>query len=82
MSSKITGLNPRTFDLVVWGCTGFTGQLTLEYLSKTYPEMRIALGGRNEKKLLELRTRFNLGDQYGIITADIANLDSLDLMTR
>ena len=26
----------REFDLVIWGATGFTGQLVVEYLAQNY----------------------------------------------
>jgi short subunit dehydrogenase-like uncharacterized protein len=49
----------REFDVVVWGATGFTGQLVAEYLLERYGvdgPLRWALGGRNESKLAVLRT--------------------------
>ena len=48
----------REFDIIVWGATGFTGRLTAEFLLERYGldgTLRWALGGRNEKKLEEVR---------------------------
>lgn len=48
---------PRDFEVVVWGATGFTGQLVAEHLSRNYGSnqpLRWALGGRNQAKLEEL----------------------------
>ena len=44
----------REFDLIIWGATGFTGNLTAQYLLNKYGVdggLRWALGGRNETKL-------------------------------
>ena len=44
----------REFDVIVWGATGFTGELVSQYLAKTYGvggELRWAIAGRNREKL-------------------------------
>jgi short subunit dehydrogenase-like uncharacterized protein len=49
----------RQFDVIVWGATGFTGQLVVEYLTKQYgtdgSKLRWAMAGRNESKLQSVR---------------------------
>lgn len=50
----------RMYDLLVYGATGFTGQLVANYLAKNAPpSLRWGIAGRDEKKLqsiaLELR---------------------------
>ena len=59
------------FDIVVWGATGFTGRLTAEYLLERYGtgSFRWALGGRNQKKLEEVREAISHGS--GAETADL-----------
>jgi short subunit dehydrogenase-like uncharacterized protein len=48
----------RDYDLVLFGATGFTGELTAEYLAAhAPPATRWALAGRNERKLEDVRTR-------------------------
>ncbi|MEF8806411.1 MAG: saccharopine dehydrogenase NADP-binding domain-containing protein, partial [Bacteroides sp.] len=46
----------NNYDIVVWGATGFAGQLVAEHLTSHYPaaELSVALGGRNESKLRRL----------------------------
>ena len=47
-------MNEREFDVVVYGATGFTGQLVAEYLLGQYGQdqgLRWAIAGRNEEKL-------------------------------
>jgi saccharopine dehydrogenase (NAD+, L-glutamate forming) len=41
---------PRDFDIVLWGASGFTGSLVAEYLA-TVPGLRWAIAGRNPAKL-------------------------------
>jgi short subunit dehydrogenase-like uncharacterized protein len=51
-------MTDRQYDVVLFGATGFTGQLTAEYLArKAGPETRGALAGRNLAKLEEVRRR-------------------------
>jgi len=46
----------RTYEIVLWGATGFTGQLTAEYLARHAPDdLRWALAGRNLRKLEDVR---------------------------
>jgi len=48
----------RTYDIVLFGATGFTGGLTAEYLARNAPpDCRWALAGRNQGKLEALRGR-------------------------
>jgi short subunit dehydrogenase-like uncharacterized protein len=48
----------KTFDLIVWGASGFTGHLVTDYLARTYGtggELRWAIAGRNREKLEQVR---------------------------
>jgi short subunit dehydrogenase-like uncharacterized protein len=48
----------RTYDVVVFGATGYTGGLTAEYLARQAPAgTRWALAGRNREKLEAVRAR-------------------------
>lgn len=51
----------RQFDIVLWGCTGFTGALVAEYfatdVAKKHPELKWALCGRSEAKVTELKEK-------------------------
>jgi short subunit dehydrogenase-like uncharacterized protein len=62
----------REHDVVLFGCTGFTGALTAEYLSaNAAASTRWALAGRNREKLEALRDR---------LAADNAELAGLPLL--
>lgn len=47
----------RRFDVVLFGASGFTGQLVAEYLVRHYAgsDLRLALAGRSKTKLEEVR---------------------------
>ena len=72
----------REFDIVVFGATGFVGELTARYLAQSAPEgTRIALAGRSEAKLSAVRDR--LGEraaQWPLIVADSDKPSTLDAM--
>ena len=53
-------MSDREFDVIVWGATGFTGQLVVEHLVDVYGvggDLRWAIAGRNRGKLEALRPR-------------------------
>jgi short subunit dehydrogenase-like uncharacterized protein len=48
----------KTFDLVLWGASGFTGHLVADYLVRTYGtdgDLNWAIAGRNREKLEQVR---------------------------
>ena len=79
-------MGKREFDLVVWGATGFTGQLVVEYLVDTYGvdgDLKWAIAGRNEDKLDAVRRASlpdALHDSLPIVLADSADEDTLAAM--
>ncbi len=51
-------MTTRTYDIVIWGATGFTGRLVMAYMAKTYGvdgEIKWAVAGRNAVKLAEVK---------------------------
>lgn len=73
---------PREFDVIVFGATGFVGELTAKHLAEHAPEgTRIALAGRTETKLAAVRRR--LGERaagWPLVVADSDSPASLDAM--
>ena len=63
--------NTRELDLIIWGATGFTGQLVSEYISKQYTNSTLKWGiaGRNKEKVLSVAKRLNI-DEEKIFIAD------------
>src|SRR5581483_6710515 len=77
----------REHDVVVFGATGFTGQLTAEYLARRAgPETRGALAGRNLAKLEEVRSRLaeiNIAcAKLPLLKADVNDPDSLRAVAK
>jgi short subunit dehydrogenase-like uncharacterized protein len=65
-----------TFDLVLFGASGFTGRLTAEYLLRRGSAARIALAGRDRGKLEALQRE--LGSELPILTADASDRAALE----
>jgi short subunit dehydrogenase-like uncharacterized protein len=66
----------RTYDVVVFGATGFTGELTALYLAKNAPAgLRWALAGRNRGKLESVQSK--LGVDVDLLIADVEDAASL-----
>ena len=72
----------RSYDLVLFGATGFAGQLTAEYLARHAPrDARWALAGRNQAKLEAVRSELAAIDptlaDLDLITVDAADAAAL-----
>ena len=81
--------NQKNFDIILWGATGFTGQLVAEYLLRQYginKDIKWAMAGRSQEKLQEVQAQ--LGEQAAKVPLLIADskdrlsLDALVSQTR
>jgi short subunit dehydrogenase-like uncharacterized protein len=76
----------RTYEIVVYGATGFTGGLTAEYLARHVPDARWALAGRNRGKLEMVRARLTEIDpklsELPLLSADAGDPASLRAMAE
>jgi short subunit dehydrogenase-like uncharacterized protein len=72
----------REFDVVIFGATGFVGELTAIYLAEHAPPgTRIALAGRSEAKLEKIRAGLPAAAKdWPLIVADSDSPASLDEM--
>lgn len=68
----------RDFDIIVYGATGFTGQLVAEYLGSRDHGVTWAMAGRSLTKLEGVRD--DLGIDVPLITADADDAASLRAM--
>ncbi len=73
-------LKNRPYDIVLIGATGFTGQLTADYLLKQPQPIKLALAGRNPEKLSQIRELL-LADNPTAPTPDIIIADSHDMVS-
>lgn len=72
----------RTFDIVLFGATGFTGGLTADHLAAHLPPgARWALAGRNQAKLERVAARLAAADprrpRPSLVRAEASDADSL-----
>ncbi|MFG2791666.1 saccharopine dehydrogenase family protein [Streptomyces sp. NPDC048419] len=64
----------RPYDIVLFGATGFVGELTAEYLAAHAPDgLRWAIAGRSESKLERLRGRLPGAGKVGVLRADVSD---------
>lgn len=75
-------MTDRSYDIALFGATGFAGGLTADYLAENLPEgARLALVGRNRKKLEKVRDRIAginpAMEQVGLLEADSTDPESL-----
>jgi short subunit dehydrogenase-like uncharacterized protein len=71
------------FDIVVYGATGFTGQLVAEYLATKYKgdgNLKWAMAGRSLDKLASVRAAIGAPADTSLIVADAGDPASLKAM--
>lgn len=72
------------YDLVLFGATGYTGQLCAKYIRDTYDAkgetVKWALAGRSQKRLDAMRAKLRL--QCGVLVADVSNPASIEAMVK
>ena len=71
----------KKYDFIVFGATGFTGKLVVEYLVERYlgnPEIKWALAGRNLEKLKSVAKSKNIPDDICLFTADSNDKTSVE----
>ena len=71
------------FDIVVYGATGFTGQLVAEYLALRYradSDLKWAMAGRSLDKLASVRDAIGAPADTALIVADAGDPASLKAM--
>lgn len=81
----------RAIDIVVYGATGFTGQLVCEHFKQRYDpnnssssneSIKWAIGGRSKQKLESVRSRLGLSQDLPIFVADSFDQKALDEMCK
>src|SRR5258708_34154470 len=71
------------FDIVVYGATGFTGQLVAEYLAAHYKgdgNLKWAMAGRSKDKVASVRDAIGAPADTPLIVADAGDPASLQAM--
>jgi short subunit dehydrogenase-like uncharacterized protein len=76
---------PRTYDVVVFGSTGYTGRLVAGHLRKTYGAngpVKWAMAGRSRAKLEEVRAEIGAPASLPLVVADSNDAASLASMAE
>ena len=82
-SRKQKNMSSSKFDIVVYGATGFTGQLVAEYLAAHYKgdrDLKWAMAGRSKDKLASVRDAIGAPADTPLIVADASDPASLKAM--
>ena len=75
--------NIKEYDFVVYGATGFTGKLVVEYLVHKYSnnsQIKWALAGRNLEKLESVAATKNVPEGTGLLEVDSNHIASIEEM--
>jgi short subunit dehydrogenase-like uncharacterized protein len=78
-------MSSAKFDIVVYGATGFTGQLVAEYLTQHYKgdhALKWAMAGRSLGKLKSVRDAIGAPGNTQLIVADASDAASLKAMAE
>ncbi|MBW7965996.1 trans-acting enoyl reductase family protein [Bradyrhizobium sp. BR 10261] len=78
-------MSSAKFDIVVYGATGFTGQLVAEYLAVHYKndkQLKWAMAGRSLDKLKSVRDAIGAPADTPLIVADASDAASLKAMAE
>jgi short subunit dehydrogenase-like uncharacterized protein len=76
-------MSSSKFDIVVYGATGFTGQLVAEYLAAHYKgdaALKWAMAGRSKDKLAAVRDAIGAPADTPLLVADSSDVASLKAM--
>ena len=69
----------KKYEIIVYGATGFTGQICCKYLRDNYNDLVWAIAGRNGDKLDQIKSDFSLN--CDVVVADGGDIDSLRALT-
>ena len=73
----------REYDLIIYGASGFTGRLAVEYLDENYSDLNWAIAGRNKDKLVKISKNSKCKPDYFIADSnDNENLLRIASKTR
>ena len=73
----------KTYDVVVYGASGYTGRLVVEYMAKQYPKgsgVTWAMAGRNAEKLAQVRDEVGAPSETPLVVADSTDVASIEAM--
>ena len=77
-------MSQKEFDIIVYGASGYTGQLVAEYLFGQYGtgKLRWAMAGRSQDKLETVRRDNGIAEQVPLIVSDATDADALSALVQ
>ena len=78
-------MSDKSVDVVIYGATGFTGKLVVEYMQEKYGKdegISWAIAGRSEEKLNSVREELKVGSNVPQLLVDSNDTDSIASMVQ
>ena len=78
-------MSDKSFDVVIYGATGFTGKLVVEYMQEKHGKdegISWAIAGRSEEKLNSVREELKVGSNVPQLLVDSNDTDSIASMVQ
>ena len=78
-------MSDKSFDVVIYGATGFTGKLVVEYMQEKYgndEDVSWAIAGRSKEKLIAVSEDLKVGSNIPHLLVDSNDTDSIVSMVQ
>ena len=78
-------MSDKSLDVVIYGATGFTGKLVVEYMQENYgndESVSWAIAGRSEEKLKAVSEDLKVGSSVPHLLVDSNDTDSIESMVK
>ena len=78
-------MSDKSFDIVIYGATGFTGKLVVEYMQEKYgndESVSWAIAGRSKEKLIAVSEDLKVGSNVPHLLVDSNDTDSVASMVQ
>ncbi len=78
-------MSDKSLDVVIYGATGFTGKLVVEYMQENYgndESVSWAIAGRSEEKLKAVSEDLKVGSNVPHLLVDSNDTDSIEIMVK
>ena len=78
-------MSDKSFDVVIYGATGFTGKLVVEYMQEKYGNdegVSWAIAGRSKEKLIAVSEDLKIGSNVPHLLVDSNDTDSIVSMVQ
>ena len=70
----------KKYKIIIFGATGFTGELCAKFMSERYSDIPMAIAGRSAEKLERIKNKHGL--PFPIVIADAFDVEALNSMCK